>query len=88
MIAKTLTTFASTALLALSLTACGGNGQAPDAGSSAHNEDGAHEHGSETHTHDMPADTAGTYADTTSAFFSDEDSTDSDHQHGAGTHEH
>jgi hypothetical protein len=85
---KTLTTFASTALLALFLTACGGNSSAREAGSSADPEDEAHEHGAGTHTHEMGADTAGTYTDTTGAFFSDDDTTDAGHEHGADTHTH
>jgi hypothetical protein len=36
----------------------------------------------------MGADTAGTYTDTTGAFFSDDDTTDAGHEHGADTHTH
>jgi hypothetical protein len=85
---KTLTTFASTALLALFLTACRGGSQTSDASSSAHAADEAHDHGADTHTHEMAADTAGTYADSTGAFFSGQDSTDDGHAHGADTHVH
>lgn len=81
---KILTTFASTALLALSLTACGGSSSE----SSAHVEDEAHEHSAETHTHERGADTAGTYTDTTGAFFSDDDTTAAGHEHDAETHTH
>ncbi|MFQ5568139.1 MAG: hypothetical protein ACE5G0_00605 [Rhodothermales bacterium] len=59
-------------LLFVGTTGCGGN----------HTSDEAiHEHGPDTHTHETPsaiADTAGTYADTTSI----------DHEHGPETHTH
>lgn len=85
---NSLTTFASAVLLALLLTACGGNGTEPDAGSSTQAAEEAHEHGPDTHTHEMTPDTAGTYADTSGTFFRDEDSTNADHEHGADTHVH
>ncbi len=45
----------------------------------------AHEHGPNSHTHDeaVAPDTAGTYVDSTSVFFGEDD-----HEHGADTHEH
>lgn len=86
---KTLTTLASTMLLAVFMAACGGNDPAAQqAGTPAAAEQEDHEHGEGTHTHEMPADTAGTYADTTGAFFSEEDSADAEHAHGSDTHEH
>ena len=50
-----------------------------------------HEHGPDTHTHAEPmaADTAGTYVDSTAAFFDeDEHAADGDHEHGPDTHTH
>ena len=86
--AKTLTTLVSTMLLALFLAACGGNDPAAQEAGTPAAEQEDHEHGEGTHTHEMPADTAGTYADTTGAFFSEEDSAEADHAHGSDTHEH
>jgi hypothetical protein len=55
-----------------------------------------HEHGPDTHTHEEEAagtaargDTAGTYVDTTGAFFDDTTGVRSgDHEHGPDTHTH
>lgn len=63
-------------LLAITLISACGN-------SHTHAEEEAHEHGPETHTHSEVADTAGTYVDSTAAFFGDEG-----HEHGPETHEH
>lgn len=88
-------TLASTILLAFTLTACGGNGAEPGESAATaegadheHAEEADHEHGVGTHTHEAAADTAGTYADTTGAFFSEDDSAAADHAHGPDTHEH
>jgi hypothetical protein len=52
----------------------------------------AHEHGEDTHTHPATAaDTAGTYVDSTNAFFGDAPDRaqeDADHEHGPETHTH
>ena len=80
--------FLSVLVLSGALAACGGS----------HTHDGSedHEHGDDTHTHEAaPADTAGTYVDSTGAFFNaDSDSLheaheeEGDHEHGEETHSH
>ena len=69
--------FVAIVLLVFTISACQPN--------PSHNAADDHEHGPNTHTHDEPivADTAGTYVDSTSAFF-DED----EHEHGEDTHTH
>ncbi len=74
--------------LAFFLTACGGDATETAAPAATEEEDHGHEHGPESHTHDMTADTAGTYADTSGAFFSEEDSTSASHEHGPDSHTH
>ncbi len=68
-----------TVLLMLVFSACGQD--------HAHVEAEAHEHGPDSHTHGeaVATDTAGTYVDSTAAFFGEDDD---DHEHGPETHEH
>ena len=89
---KTLPMLASTLLLAFTLTACGdeADSQVEGGAAAAAAAEAGHEHGADTHTHEVVADTAGTYVDSTGAFFGEGDAAeaDADHVHGPETHEH
>lgn len=81
--------------LALGTAACAGDDHEHGADTHTHEEAAQaeaddHEHGEGTHTHDaMVADTAGTYVDTTGAFFKeDTPPAGDDHEHGAESHTH
>lgn len=86
-----LFTFLITLVFLTLFSACSNN-------SHSHAAEEDHEHGPDTHTHDEPvaADTAGTYVDSTSAFFDNEaaegedhhEGEDADHEHGPETHTH
>lgn len=84
-------------LLTLMATACGGDDDhAHGEDTHTHAEEEAHEHGEDTHTHAATAaDTAGTYVDSTGAFFDDDpqdhheaDAQGEAHAHGEDTHTH
>lgn len=84
--------FCTALLLVLGTAACGGADPAHGPDTHTHAAEGEdHAHGEDTHTHEpMAADTAGTYVDTTGAFFEDEpaDADSTDHEHGEHTHTH
>ena len=78
-------------VLLLSAAACGDESHEHGAETHTHQAEEAHAHGEGTHTHEATADTAGTYVDTTNAFFEaepDSSGEGGDHAHGPDTHTH